>query len=75
MERKMYCWIQVPVEEANILKEEKKVAKQSGYHYMDKLTGNEMVEFHVNTCQTFMGGPDEQGDGVWWQSQCSYASL
>jgi hypothetical protein len=54
MERKMYLWIQVPVEEANMLKEEKKAAKQSGYHYMDKLTGNEMVEFHVDTCRTFM---------------------
>jgi hypothetical protein len=32
----MYRWIQVPVEEANILKEVKKVAKQDGYHYMYK---------------------------------------
>jgi hypothetical protein len=29
------------LEEANTLKEEKKVAKKSGYHYRDKLTGNE----------------------------------
>jgi hypothetical protein len=54
LERKMYHWIQMPLKEANTLKEEKKVAKKSGYHFRDKLTGIEMVEFHVDTCRAFM---------------------
>jgi hypothetical protein len=31
-----------------------KVTKGSGFTYTDELTGNTMVEYHVNTCKEFM---------------------
>ena len=50
----MHHWIQVPLEEAKRMKDEKKVANNSGYEYTDRLTNKKMVEFHVDTCRTFM---------------------
>jgi hypothetical protein len=50
----MHRWISVPLEEAKAMKEQKKVEQNSGYHYKDRLTQNEMVEFHVNTCRDFI---------------------
>jgi TfoX/Sxy family transcriptional regulator of competence genes len=60
LERRMHRWIQVPLEEAKRLKDEKKVAKNSGYEYTDQLTGQKMVEFHVDTCKTFMQQMNEE---------------
>jgi hypothetical protein len=51
-----YC----PLEEAKRLKDEKKVAKNSGYEYTDRLTSQKMVEFHVDTCKTFMQQMNEE---------------
>ena len=60
LERRMHRWIQVPLKEAKRLKDEKKVAKNSGYEYMDQLTCQKMVEFHVDTCKTFMQQMNEE---------------
>ena len=54
LERQMFRWIQVSLDEAKKLQELGKVAKGSGYEYKDELTGNTMVEYHVDTCKEFM---------------------
>ena len=54
LERQMFRWIQVSLEEAEKLQALGKVAKGSGYTYMDERTGNTMVEYHVDTCKEFM---------------------
>lgn len=44
----MLCWIQVILEEAKMLQALGKVTMGSGFTYMDKLTGNTMIEYHVD---------------------------
>jgi hypothetical protein len=54
LERRMHRWIQVPLKEAKRLKDENQVEEKSGFEYTDSLTGQPMVEFHVDSCRTFM---------------------
>jgi hypothetical protein len=54
LEKQMFCWIQMPVKEAERLQALGKVTKGSGYEYIDELTGEPMVEYHVNACKEFM---------------------
>ena len=54
LERQMFRWIQVSLEEAEKLQELGRVAQGSGYTYIDERTGNTMVEYHVDTCKEFM---------------------
>jgi hypothetical protein len=54
MERQMFRWIQIPKIEAEQLQVLGKVASGSGYEYTDELTGERMVEYHVDTCKEFM---------------------
>jgi hypothetical protein len=48
LEKQMFRWIQVPLEEAEQLQTLGKVANGSGYKYIDELTGERMVEYHVD---------------------------
>jgi len=50
----MFCWIQMPVKEAERLQALGKVTKGSGYEYIDELTGKPMVEYHIDACKEFM---------------------
>jgi alpha-amylase/alpha-mannosidase (GH57 family) len=54
LERQMFRWIQVSLEEAEKLQALGKVTKGSGHMYTDERTGNTMVEYHVDTCKEFM---------------------
>ncbi|KAI2504135.1 hypothetical protein MHU86_10335 [Fragilaria crotonensis] len=60
LERRMFRWIQVSLEEAEKLQALGKVTKGSGYKYTDELTGKAMVEYHVDTCRGFMDCMNEQ---------------
>ena len=53
-EREMFHWIQIPKIEAEQMQALGKLTKGSGYEYMDKLTSEPMVEYHVDTCKEFM---------------------
>ena len=51
-EPRMHRWIQVPREEATRLEEDGKVAKKSGYSYLN--ADNEpMVEYHIDDSNKF----------------------
>jgi hypothetical protein len=54
LERQMFRWIQIPVEEAERLQALGKVTKGSGFMYTEEHTGKTMVEYHVDTCKEFM---------------------
>ncbi|KAI2508963.1 hypothetical protein MHU86_5458 [Fragilaria crotonensis] len=60
LERRMFRWIQVSLEEAEKLQALGEVTKGSGYKYTDELTGKAMVEYHVDTCRGFMDCMNEQ---------------
>ena len=50
----MFRRIQVSLDEAEMLQAFGKVTSGSGFTYTDELTGNAMVEYHVDTCKEFM---------------------
>ena len=54
LERQMFRRIQVSLDEAETLQAFGKVTSGSGFTYTDELTGNAMVEYHVDTCKEFM---------------------
>ena len=60
LERRMFRWIQVSLEEAERLQALGEVTKGSGYKYTDKRTGKAMVEYHVDTCRGFMDCMNKQ---------------
>jgi hypothetical protein len=62
LERQMFRWIQIPLEEAERLQELGKVVKGSGFKYTDERTGKEMVEYHVDTCKEFMERMNETSE-------------
>jgi hypothetical protein len=56
----VFCWIQIPLEEAERLQELGKVVKGSGFKNTDERTGKEMAEYHVDTCKEFMEKVNEK---------------
>ena len=53
LERRMYCWMQIDQKYVAELKEKHGLLVDTVYNYTCKLTGKNMVEFHVDTCETF----------------------
>jgi len=49
----MFCWIQIPLEEAELLEEQGMIPQKSRFHYKDESTGIDMVEYHVDACKVF----------------------
>ncbi len=52
-ERRMFRWIQIPLDEALELEEAGRIPKHAGYHYNHPENGEAMVEYHVNTSNLF----------------------
>lgn len=53
-ERQSYRWIQISKLEAKQLAEDNKILPEQGYHYFDEETQEELVEFHVDDCDSFI---------------------
>ena len=51
-EIQMYCWIQIPRRDAEILIQKGEIHKNSGYQYKT-VNGDAMMEFHVDAHQSF----------------------
>jgi hypothetical protein len=52
-EYRMFCWIQISLQEALELEKEGKIPKQTGYHYCHPETDKAMIEYHVDTREMF----------------------
>ena len=48
-ELRMFRWVQIKEEDAQCLEEEGEIPAGSGYRYICPLTGEKMVELHVDT--------------------------
>ena len=48
----MFRWIQISKQESDELQTNGMLPKSSGYHYTDN-SGVDMVEYHVDSCETF----------------------
>jgi hypothetical protein len=53
-EQRMHRWVQITEEEAETLESQNKIPEGSGYHYTCPLTGQRMVEFHVDTSEALL---------------------
>jgi hypothetical protein len=62
LEKKMFRWIQIPLEEAERLQALGKLTNGSGYKCTDELTGERMVEYHVDTCKDFMERKNKESE-------------
>ena len=51
-ELRMFRWIQIPSERANLLVKERKISESIGHHYVDN-NGVDMVEYHVDDSPVF----------------------
>ena len=49
----MFRWIQITLEEAELLEEQGMIPRQSRLHYKDESTGIDMVKYHVDACKVF----------------------
>jgi len=49
----MYQWIQIPLAEARELEASGKILKDSGYAYLEPMTGEAMVKYQVDSCVVF----------------------
>ena len=47
----MFHWVQIKEEQAKELEEQGEIVRGSGYHYIEPLTNEKMVEFHVDTSE------------------------
>jgi hypothetical protein len=50
-EMRMFRWVQIKEEQAKELEEQGEIVRGSGYHYIEPLTNEKMVEFHVDTSE------------------------
>jgi hypothetical protein len=64
LEKQMFQLIQILLEEAERLQVLGKVTNGSGYEYIDELTGETMVEYHVDACKAFMERKNNESEFV-----------
>jgi hypothetical protein len=62
LERQMFRWIKILLEEAERLQELGNVAKGNGFKYTDERTSKEMIEYHVDTCKEFTERTKEKSE-------------
>ena len=53
LERRMYRWTHLPKDEVKKYVKEYNLLAECGYHFRHPVTGEEMVEFHVDSCKEF----------------------
>jgi len=66
-ERQAHRWIQISLHDTQQLEEQCILAKNSGYRYTDD-EGNEMVEFHIDTCHVFEEKANNETEFGGWLS-------